>query len=171
MGPRGATASPAYGRRTRGQTCANSPLHWPFGQLLPILKTSSGIAETDPRDLTRCHVRLYDRFGRTLAYLDKADGWDYSVEAARAGAAHSYVYHGHPSARADEIAAAEQAAKAVGRGCGGRRASVKRRQSQSDSPRCLRPTVRPRGRAPQWARSTSRTGRAGVHRVAGGGAV
>jgi hypothetical protein len=59
---------------------------------------------------------MYDRFGRTLAYLDKADGWDYSVEAARAGAAHSYVYHGHPSARADEIAAAEQEAKAAGRG-------------------------------------------------------
>ena len=32
---------------------------------------------------------MYDRYGRTLAYLDKADGWDYSVEAARAGAAHS----------------------------------------------------------------------------------
>ena len=32
-----------------------------------------------------------------LAYLDKADGWDYSVEAARAGAAHSYVYHDHPA--------------------------------------------------------------------------
>ena len=27
---------------------------------------------------------MYDRYGRTLAYLDKADGWDYSVEAARA---------------------------------------------------------------------------------------
>ena len=25
-----------------------------------------------------------DRYGRTLAYLEKADGWDYSVEAARA---------------------------------------------------------------------------------------
>ena len=59
------------------------------------------------------------RFGRTLAYLDKADGWDYSIEAARAGAAHSYVYHGHPSARADEIAAAEQEAKAAGRGLWG----------------------------------------------------
>ena len=59
---------------------------------------------------------MYDRFGRTLAYLDKADGWDYSVEAARAGAAHSYIYHRHPSARADEIAAAEQEAKAAGRG-------------------------------------------------------
>jgi len=30
--------------------------------------------------------------------------------------------------------------------CGDRRASAKRRQSQSDSPRCLRPTVRPHGR-------------------------
>jgi hypothetical protein len=30
--------------------------------------------------------------------------------------------------------------------CGDRRASAKRHQSQSDSPRCLRPTVRPRGR-------------------------
>jgi micrococcal nuclease len=28
-----------------------------------------------------------DRYGRTLAYLDRTDGWDYSVEAARAGAA------------------------------------------------------------------------------------
>ena len=30
-----------------------------------------------------------DRYGRTLAYLVRADGWDYSVEAARAGAAKS----------------------------------------------------------------------------------
>jgi micrococcal nuclease len=59
---------------------------------------------------------MYDRYGRTLAYLDKADGWDYSVEAVRAGAAHSYVYHGHPSSRASEIAAAEQEAKAASRG-------------------------------------------------------
>ena len=62
---------------------------------------------------------MYDRYGRTLAYLDKADGWDYSVEAASAGAAHSDVYHGHPSARADEIATAEQDAKAAGRGLWG----------------------------------------------------
>ena len=39
---------------------------------------------------------MYDRYGRTLAYLDKVDGRDYSVEAARAGAAHSYVYHAIP---------------------------------------------------------------------------
>jgi micrococcal nuclease len=62
---------------------------------------------------------MYDPFGWTLAYLDKGDGWDYSVEAARAGAARSYVYHGNPSARADEIAAAEQEAKAAGRGLWG----------------------------------------------------
>jgi micrococcal nuclease len=62
---------------------------------------------------------MTDRYGRTLAYLDKADGWDYSIEAARAGAAHSYVYHGHSAARADEIAAAEQEAKAAGRGLWG----------------------------------------------------
>jgi micrococcal nuclease len=62
---------------------------------------------------------MYDRYGRTLAYLDKADGRDYSVEAARAGAAHSYVYHNHPAERADQIAAAEQEAKAAGRGLWG----------------------------------------------------
>jgi micrococcal nuclease len=33
-----------------------------------------------------------DRYGRTLAYLVRADGWVYSVEAARAGGAKSYVY-------------------------------------------------------------------------------
>jgi micrococcal nuclease len=80
---------------------------------------------TDPTQGT------YDRYGRTLAYLDKADGWDYSIEAARAGAAHSYIYHDHPAERADEIAAAEQEAKAAGRGlwgppCFGETASVPR---------------------------------------------
>lgn len=60
-----------------------------------------------------------DRYGRTLAYLEKPDGWDYSVEAARAGAAHVYVYRDHPVARADDIAAAEADAKAAGRGLWG----------------------------------------------------
>jgi micrococcal nuclease len=32
------------------------------------------------------------RYHRTLAYLVRAGGWDYSVEAARAGTAKSYVY-------------------------------------------------------------------------------
>src|SRR4051812_33363991 len=52
-----------------------------------------------------------DRYGRTLAYLVRADGWDYSVEAARAGVAHSYVYAGNPVARHVAIAAAEQEAR------------------------------------------------------------
>ena len=63
--------------------------------------------------------RLHDRYGRTLAYLDKADGWDYSVEAARAGAAHAYVYGGVPTARYPEIAAAEHEARAAARGLWG----------------------------------------------------
>jgi micrococcal nuclease len=72
-----------------------------------------------------------DRYGRTLAYLDKADGWDYSVEAARAGAARSYVYHYRPVARHDEIAAAEQEARDARRGlwgppCNGETASAPR---------------------------------------------
>jgi micrococcal nuclease len=71
----------------------------------------------------------YDRYGRTLAYLVTADGWDYSVEAARAGAAHSYVYHDRPVEKAPEIDAAEQQARDAARGlwgppCNGQTASV-----------------------------------------------
>jgi micrococcal nuclease len=74
---------------------------------------------------------LHDRYGRTLAYLDKADGWDYSIEAARAGMAHSYVYGGHPVARHAAIAAAEQEAIDAHRGlwgppCNGNTESVPR---------------------------------------------
>jgi micrococcal nuclease len=72
-----------------------------------------------------------DRYGRTLAYLVRGDGWDYSVEAARAGAAHSYVYGGRPVARHDEIAAAEKEAEDALRGlwgppCNGDTASIPR---------------------------------------------
>lgn len=72
---------------------------------------------------------MYDRYGRTLAYLDKADGWDYSIEAARAGVAKAYVYHDQPVTRYPEILAAEQEARAAGRGlwgppCNGDTASV-----------------------------------------------
>jgi micrococcal nuclease len=70
-----------------------------------------------------------DRYGRTLAYLVRADGWDYSVEAARAGAAHSYIYDGRPAAHYDAIAVAEREAKDARRGmwgppCYGNTASV-----------------------------------------------
>jgi micrococcal nuclease len=72
-----------------------------------------------------------DRFGRTLAYLVRADGWDYSVEAARAGTAHSYVYGGNPVSRYGAIEAAETEARDARRGlwgppCNGDTASVRR---------------------------------------------
>jgi micrococcal nuclease len=60
-----------------------------------------------------------DRYGRTLAYLVRADGWDYSVEAARAGTAHSYVYDGLPVQRYDAIEAAQREARDAGRGLWG----------------------------------------------------
>jgi len=60
-----------------------------------------------------------DRFGRTLAYLVKGDGWNYSVEAARAGTATSYIYDGNPVQKYAEIVAAEQEAKAASRGLWG----------------------------------------------------
>jgi endonuclease YncB( thermonuclease family) len=60
-----------------------------------------------------------DSFGRTLAYLIRADGWDYSVEAARAGAARSYVYGGVPVSRHDAIVAAEAEARDALRGLWG----------------------------------------------------
>lgn len=69
--------------------------------------------ETDPtQDIT-------DRYGRTLAYLVRADGWDYSVEATRAGTAKSYVYGGHPVTRYVAINAAEAEARTGLRGLWG----------------------------------------------------
>jgi endonuclease YncB( thermonuclease family) len=70
-----------------------------------------------------------DRYGRTLAYLVRADGWDYSVEAARAGAAHSYVYGGVPVSHYAAIEAAEKEAQDALRGlwgppCNGDTASI-----------------------------------------------
>lgn len=62
---------------------------------------------------------VHDRYGRTLAYLDKPGNWDYSVEAARAGAARAYVYGHNPAARAPQIQAAENEAKQAGRGLWG----------------------------------------------------
>lgn len=61
----------------------------------------------------------HDRYGRTLAYLDRPGGWDFSVEAARAGVARSYTYGHRPAARAPEIEAAESEARLAGRGLWG----------------------------------------------------
>jgi micrococcal nuclease len=62
---------------------------------------------------------IHDRYGRTLAYLEKADGWDYSTEAARAGTARAYVYQGRPAVRLPAIAAAENEARGANRGLWG----------------------------------------------------
>jgi micrococcal nuclease len=63
---------------------------------------------------------MNDRYGRTLAYLVKGpDGWDYSVEAARAGFARAYVYDDKPVSQYPAIAAAEQEAKGAQRGLWG----------------------------------------------------
>lgn len=60
-----------------------------------------------------------DRYGRTLAYLVRADGRDYSVEVVRAGMALAYVYKDNPVERYPAIAAAEQEARTAGRGLWG----------------------------------------------------
>jgi micrococcal nuclease len=65
-----------------------------------------------------------DRFGRTLAYLVRADGWDYSVEAARAGAAKSYVYGGVHVTRYHAIEAAQRETQDNRRGLWGPHASA-----------------------------------------------
>ena len=60
-----------------------------------------------------------DRWGRELGEIAKPDGWNYSVEAARAGMARSYVYQGHPSQVAGAVAEAERQAQAAHRGLWG----------------------------------------------------
>lgn len=62
---------------------------------------------------------MHDRYGRTLAYLVKSDGWNYSVEAARAGTAHAYIYDDKPVTEYPEIVAAEQEARNAQRGLWG----------------------------------------------------
>lgn len=72
-----------------------------------------------------------DKYGRTLAFLVRDDGWNYSIEAVRSGMAHAYVYQNNPSRFSPAISAAETAAKADkvglwGPKCNGQTASVKR---------------------------------------------
>lgn len=81
----------------------------------------------------------------TLAYLVRGDGWDYSVEAARAGTARSYVYDGAPVSRHDAIQAAESEARIAGRGlwgppCFGDTASIANTQPQSAAPPAAPPS-------------------------------
>jgi micrococcal nuclease len=67
---------------------------------------------TDPSQDVR------DKYGRLLAYVILPDGSNYSVLAARAGAARSYVYS-TPVSQHDEIAAAEKEAQNNGSGLWG----------------------------------------------------
>lgn len=57
-----------------------------------------------------------DRYKRVLMYVRLADGRDYSVEAARAGMARSYVYNHKPVSEHAQIEAAEAEARAAHRG-------------------------------------------------------
>lgn len=61
----------------------------------------------------------HDRYGRTLAYVELADGRDFSVTAVAAGMARSYVYDDKPVSRYPDIAAAETQARAARRGLWG----------------------------------------------------
>ncbi|MEV0947853.1 excalibur calcium-binding domain-containing protein [Rhodococcus sp. NPDC049939] len=61
----------------------------------------------------------FDRYGRTLAYVVRPDGFNYSIEAARVGAAKSYVFDNRPVSRAGEIAEAERQARDGGAGLWG----------------------------------------------------
>jgi micrococcal nuclease len=65
------------------------------------------------------HVDHPTAVNRTLAYLDKPGGWDFSVEAVRAGAARTYIYDHRPAARTPQIEAAEREARQAGRGLWG----------------------------------------------------
>jgi micrococcal nuclease len=61
----------------------------------------------------------YDRYGRILGYLYLADGSNYSVLAASAGAARTYIFRRRPVTEYPAIAAAEAEARAAGRGLWG----------------------------------------------------
>ncbi|WP_277244322.1 thermonuclease family protein, partial [Mycolicibacterium obuense] len=65
------------------------------------------------------HVDHPTAVNRTLAYVEKAGGWDFSVEAARAGAAKSYVYGRRPATLTPQIRAAEAEAQRTQRGLWG----------------------------------------------------
>ncbi|AWK75446.1 hypothetical protein CBI38_09915 [Rhodococcus oxybenzonivorans] len=87
-----------------------------------------------------------DAYGRMLAYVVKSDGWDYSVESARAGMAKSYLYDS-PVTRHPQIIAAEQNAIAAGRGlwgppCNGNTESVPQ-TTQSAPPAAPAPVPAP----------------------------
>ena len=62
----------------------------------------------------------FDRYGRTLAYLELPDGSDYSVATVAAGYARTDISDRHPVAKADELAAAQTQAQQAHTGIWGR---------------------------------------------------
>lgn len=52
-----------------------------------------------------------DRYGRTLAYVVRDDGYDYGTETVRSGFAKSYIYDHTPGQQASAIADAEHQAQ------------------------------------------------------------
>lgn len=60
-----------------------------------------------------------DRYGRELAYLTLPDGRDYSIAAAEAGMARSYIYNGRPVQKHQLIRDAEVRAQQARRGLWG----------------------------------------------------
>ena len=84
---------------------------------------------------------MYDRFGRTLAYVDKASGWDYSVEVAVRVLLISTSITAIPRPEPTRLQLPNRKRRPLVGSCGDRCASAKRRRSQSDSPRCLRPIL------------------------------
>ncbi len=83
-----------------------------------MLATLNGSADKlTLRNLTNVLNRT--AVNRTLAYVEKAGGWDFSVEAARAGAAKSYVYGRRPATLTPQIQAAEAEAQRAQRGLWG----------------------------------------------------
>jgi micrococcal nuclease len=62
------------------------------------------------------HVDHPTAVNRTLAYVEMADGQDFSVTAVAAGMARSYVYARKPVSRYPDIAAAEDQARNARRG-------------------------------------------------------
>ena len=61
----------------------------------------------------------HDRYGRTLSYVEMADGRDFSVTTVAAGMARSYVYDRKPVSRYPDIAATEDQARNARRGLWG----------------------------------------------------
>ena len=164
----GSWRTPLTSSTTSGVGCESAcwaSIH-PKARLHRRLLGSGGkrVREIDPAWATsRLRHRSEPGHVRTLrpdlAYLDKADGWDYSVEAAPVRVLPIPMsITAIPRPEPTRLQLPNRKRRPLAGACGDRRASAKRRQSQSDSPRRLRPTVWLCEGAAQLARSTSGTG-------------